>query len=77
MKRRNTTLSFLTAFLLIPSIYADDFVREGKREYKDTIENKPAPALMVTGWMNTADGKALDLKDLQGQVVLLDFWGVW
>ena len=34
-------------------------------------------ALLVSGWMNTADGKALDLKELHGQVILLDFWGVW
>lgn len=35
----------------------------------------PAPALRgIDTWLNTEDGAPLDLADLKGQVVLLDFW---
>lgn len=35
----------------------------------------PAPALRgIDTWLNTPDGAPLDLADLRGQVVLLDFW---
>ena len=67
----------LSLLLALPAFADDGFTREGKREFKDTLEQKPAPALQVSGWMNTADGNPIDLKALQGQVVLLDFWGVW
>jgi cytochrome c biogenesis protein CcdA/thiol-disulfide isomerase/thioredoxin len=34
-----------------------------------------APSITgIQEWMNTPDGEALDLKDLRGQVVLIDFW---
>lgn len=59
----------------------DDFKRErrggDKDAAKDALEAKAPPALEVTGWMNTADGKALKLADLKGKVIVLDFWGVW
>ncbi|MBM4061157.1 MAG: hypothetical protein FJ265_08690 [Planctomycetes bacterium] len=58
---------------------ADPFPREGKpaqRQKKDPLEGKAPPALTVTDWRNT-DGKALNLAELRGKVVLLDFWGVW
>ena len=53
---------------------ADDFKREQDLSAK---EGKPAPVLNVTGWLNTADNQALDLKSLQGKVVVIDFWGTW
>jgi cytochrome c biogenesis protein CcdA/thiol-disulfide isomerase/thioredoxin len=28
----------------------------------------------ITGWLNTANGAAVDLKSLRGKVVLVDFW---
>lgn len=28
----------------------------------------------ITAWLNTPDGEAVDLADLRGQVVLIDFW---
>lgn len=35
----------------------------------------PAPALRgIDTWLNTPDGAAVDLADLKGKVVLLDFW---
>ncbi|MFS0854685.1 cytochrome c biogenesis protein DipZ [Microbacterium sp. 179-I 3D4 NHS] len=34
-----------------------------------------APSITgIQEWMNTPDGAAIDLKDLEGQVVLIDFW---
>ena len=59
---------------------SDDFKREGnpaQRARKDPLENQPPPAFEVDGWMNTPEGKALDLTHLEGKVVLIDFWGVW
>ena len=54
----------------------DGFPREGERAKKDALEGKAPPALQVRDWLNT-DGKALSLADLRGNVVLIDFWGVW
>jgi cytochrome c biogenesis protein CcdA/thiol-disulfide isomerase/thioredoxin len=35
----------------------------------------PAPDLKgITAWLNTPDGKPIDLKALRGKVVLIDFW---
>jgi len=28
----------------------------------------------ITAWLNTPDGEGIDLADLRGQVVLIDFW---
>ena len=36
-------------------------------------ENGPAPVITV----NTLDGKPLNLSDLKGKVVLLNFWATW
>jgi len=58
----------------------DDFRRERKgknSKKKDALEGKPAPALQVADWMNTAGDKPLDLAKLRGKVVVLKFWGVW
>ncbi|UNK71761.1 cytochrome c biogenesis protein DipZ [Microbacterium sp. H1-D42] len=34
-----------------------------------------APAIRgIEAWLNTPDGAGIDLKDLRGQVVLIDFW---
>ena len=35
----------------------------------------PAPAVSgITQWLNTPDGKTIDLASLRGKVVLIDFW---
>ena len=35
----------------------------------------PAPAISgITQWLNTPDGKPIDLASLRGKVVLIDFW---
>jgi cytochrome c biogenesis protein CcdA/thiol-disulfide isomerase/thioredoxin len=35
----------------------------------------PAPDITgITGWLNTPNGAAVDLKSLRGKVVLVDFW---
>ncbi len=35
----------------------------------------PAPEITgITGWFNTANGKPLTIKGLEGKVVLIDFW---
>ena len=35
----------------------------------------PAPAITgITQWLNTPDGKPIDLASLRGKVVLIDFW---
>lgn len=50
--------------------------QEPRREQDlSALEGRPAPALDVTGWLNT-DGP-LDWADLRGKVVLIDFWGTW
>ena len=60
------------------SAQQEDFRREGKpeqRALKDPLEGKAPPALQVESWLNTE--KPIDLADLRGKVVVLDFWGVW
>jgi len=81
MKRNAILLAALLTLMTSVRASADDgFQREGKgeaRAAKDALEGKSPPALQAAGWLNTEDGKPLDLKQLQGKVVLIDFWGVW
>lgn len=56
---------------------ADDFPREDKnREQKDALEGQAPPPLQVEGWLNV-EGGALELNELRGKVVVIDFWGTW
>jgi hypothetical protein len=68
--------SFFTILALATALpaFGEDFKREQDLSAK---EGKPAPSLSVTAWMNTPDNEALDLKALQGKVVVIDFWGTW
>ena len=77
--KRLTAWALLLLLTATVSAQADDFKREGNeaaRSRKDPLEGKAPPALAVEGWLNT-DGKALSLEALRGNVVVLDFWGVW
>lgn len=51
----------------------DDFHGGGGMSDDDDFLNKPAPALSLP----TLDGGTMNLDDLKGQVVVLDFWAVW
>jgi thiol-disulfide isomerase/thioredoxin len=65
-----------------------DFVKEelkdlrGKKTEKKTevrqgeLQNLgQAPEIVgISGWLNTENGKAINLADLRGKVVLIDFW---
>jgi len=56
----------------------DDFAREGDRTDKDPLEGRPPPELRATGWLNVEVPEAgLELADLRGKVVVIDFWGTW
>lgn len=46
------------------------------REIMEAMEDTLPPALSVAGWLN-ADTQEVDLKQFQGKVVLVDFWGTW
>ena len=55
----------------------DGFPREGKnRESKDALEGEAPPPLQVEGWLNF-EGDSLQLTELRGKVVVIDFWGTW
>lgn len=49
----------------------EDFRREQDLSH---LEGEPAPALAVESWIGS---EPLDLADLRGKVVVLDFWGTW
>jgi thiol-disulfide isomerase/thioredoxin len=40
----------------------------------DAMQGKAAPALQLDNWMNA---KPLQLSDLKGKIVVLDFWATW
>lgn len=63
---------------------SDDIQRERDRgesdrnAFVDSLEGKPAPKIFdAAHWMNTPNGEPLSWSDLEGNVVLIDFWGVW
>lgn len=55
----------------------DGFPREDRnRGSKDALEGHAPPPLQVEGWLNV-DGDSLQLSELRGKVVVIDFWGTW
>lgn len=62
---RYTGIGFLTTILL-----AIAFVAEGQTNGELTLKMKPSFS-GATGWVNTQE---LNLKNLRGKVVLIDFW---
>lgn len=36
-----------------------------------------APEIRATAWLNTPGGKPVTLKELRGQVVVVEFWATW
>ena len=44
------------------------------RDAVDAMHGKPAPSLALKNWLNS---KPLTLTDLQGKIVVLDFWATW
>ena len=44
------------------------------RDALDAMQGKPAPELSLKEWINS---KPMDLKDLKGKIVVLDFWATW
>ena len=57
----------------------DPYWRRGTAEdrlVKDPLEDKLAPKLIAEQWLNV-ESEALELVDLEGKVVLVDFWGAW
>ena len=47
---------------------------EATRRIRENLPGKPAPEISASSWFNT---EPLDLKQLTGKVVLLDFWATW
>jgi thiol-disulfide isomerase/thioredoxin len=68
-----TAALVLSSFLLAASLGASPQDHPREQDLSD-LEGKRAPALAVTGWLNS---KPLNLADLRGKVVLIDFWGTW
>ncbi|MBQ16435.1 MAG: hypothetical protein CMJ65_04870 [Planctomycetaceae bacterium] len=67
MTRRPFVLASLALVILLgPHLSTRQSLAQGKRRY-------PAPSLSGgRGWLNTS--RPLDLRDLRGKIVLLDFW---
>ncbi len=67
-----------SATILLSSLHmpAAEPALEGSkvRNALNALQGKPAPDLKLNGWINS---KALDLKQLKGKIVVLDFWATW
>jgi len=55
--------------------FPDEWFFSGKERSPDLkkLEGKPAPELSIDKWI----GEAVNLKDLRGKVVVVDFWATW
>ena len=67
-----------SAIILLSSLHmpAAEPALEGSnvRATLNALQGKPAPELKLNGWINS---KALNLKQLKGKIVVLDFWATW
>jgi cytochrome c biogenesis protein CcmG, thiol:disulfide interchange protein DsbE len=63
----------LVILAAIVSLTACNKKEEAKQLQGPLQENGPAPAITV----NSLNGKPLNLSDLKGKVVLLNFWATW
>jgi thiol-disulfide isomerase/thioredoxin len=71
-----TLLTFLGLALSLHIMAADaPRPEESKvRSELDAMQGKAAPALQLDNWIN---GKPVQLSDLKGKIVVLDFWATW
>lgn len=71
-----TFLSVLGVVLVCATTFADGPKAEASkvRTELDAMQGKPAPPLQLDNWMNA---KAMELSDLKGKIVVLDFWATW
>ena len=53
--------------------YFQDRAKGGRRPIPASLEGKPLPKLALTNWI----GEPVDLTDLDGKIVVVDFWGTW
>ena len=76
MKKNLLLLASLAFFSFTATLLADaPRLESGKtREALDAMQGKPAPELVLKGWINS---KPMDLKSLKGKIVVLDFWATW
>src|SRR5436309_2703130 len=81
MKRKFTLLGrcilCLLGFSSLVSVVAADAPKleaNKNRDKLETMQGKPAPALVLKGWINS---KPLTAADLKGKIVVLDFWATW
>ena len=44
------------------------------RSELDEMQGKPAPSLQLDNWLNA---KPMQISDLKGKIVVLDFWATW
>ena len=73
-------ITFVLGGFFLSSIVAGRSADEPRLEENDQraalnkMQGKPAPPLMLTNWINS---KNLKLDELEGKVVLLEFWATW
>jgi hypothetical protein len=61
------------AALVVAALTALPAVASAKVNVGDT-----APEIKAASWYNLPEGvKSLSLKDLKGQVVMIEFWATW
>jgi hypothetical protein len=77
MKKSLMMISLL-AIAVLPIAAQDRDIKRygGGNPQRQALEGKPALPLTGGEWFNT-EGKKLQLKAMNGKVVVLDFWAHW